>query len=117
MIINYIIQCNLGKKECEERKKIKRISLDKFKDNKTDPWATVTGGRDGIGRGYVEELLSRDFNVIVHGRSEEKLAKLQAELQTEYSNNGLGAVVITKKIYGLDFTQTNPPDERRRRRK
>jgi 17beta-estradiol 17-dehydrogenase / very-long-chain 3-oxoacyl-CoA reductase len=52
------------------------MSLDKCKDNNAELWAIVTGGSDGIDRGYVEELLSRNFNVIVHGRSKEKLAKL-----------------------------------------
>ena len=55
------------------------MSLEKFKDNNTDPWTIVTGGSNGIGRGYVEELLYRGFNVIVHARSEEKVTKLQAE--------------------------------------
>jgi 17beta-estradiol 17-dehydrogenase / very-long-chain 3-oxoacyl-CoA reductase len=69
------------------------MSLDKFKDNNAEPWAIVTGGSDGIGRGYVEELLSRGFNVIIHGRSKEKLTKLKAELQTEYSSRSIELVV------------------------
>jgi 17beta-estradiol 17-dehydrogenase / very-long-chain 3-oxoacyl-CoA reductase len=38
-------------------------------------------------------LLSRGFNVIIHGRSKEKLTKLKAELQTEYSSRSIELVV------------------------
>ena len=37
--------------------------------------ALVTGTTSGIGRVLVKELLARDYEVIAHGRSEEKLDK------------------------------------------
>jgi 17beta-estradiol 17-dehydrogenase / very-long-chain 3-oxoacyl-CoA reductase len=68
------------------------MSLDKFKNNNAEPWAIVTGGSDGIGRGLVEELLGRGFNVIVHGRSVEKLAKLKTDLLAQYSTRSIETV-------------------------
>ena len=68
------------------------MSLAKFKDGSTAPWAIVTGGSDGIGRGYVEELLSQGFNVIIHGRSEEKLARVKNELSAQYGTRSIETV-------------------------
>jgi 17beta-estradiol 17-dehydrogenase / very-long-chain 3-oxoacyl-CoA reductase len=45
-----------------------------------DAWALVTGASDGIGRGCSEELLSRGFNVVLHGRNVAKLEGVKAEL-------------------------------------
>lgn len=70
------------------------MSLDRFKDNNGEPWAVVTGGSDGIGLGYVEELLSNGFNIIIHGRSEEKLKKLKNDLQMKYSSRSIETVAV-----------------------
>lgn len=43
-------------------------------------WALVTGATDGIGFGFCQELCARGFNVILHGRNPEKLARRAAEL-------------------------------------
>ncbi|KAJ5779977.1 Short-chain dehydrogenase/reductase SDR [Penicillium paradoxum] len=44
-------------------------------------WALVTGATDGIGFGFSQELCKRGFNVILHGRSAEKLDRRRRELQ------------------------------------
>lgn len=38
-----------------------------------DTYALVTGASDGIGKAIARELYSRGFNLIIHGRNEEKL--------------------------------------------
>jgi NAD(P)-dependent dehydrogenase (short-subunit alcohol dehydrogenase family) len=40
----------------------------------------ITGATDGLGRGVARDLASRGANVLLHGRSREKLDELSAEL-------------------------------------
>jgi short subunit dehydrogenase-like uncharacterized protein len=47
-------------------------------------WAQVTGASDGIGEGFVNELCSHGFNVVLHGRNAEKLTRVQEALRAEY---------------------------------
>lgn len=47
-------------------------------------WALVTGASDGIGEGFVNELCSHGFNVVLHGRNAEKLTRVQEALRAEY---------------------------------
>ncbi|QIW97541.1 hypothetical protein AMS68_003059 [Peltaster fructicola] len=63
---------------------IRRGDLQKYKSKDKDTWAVVTGASAGIGKGFVQELASRGFNVILHGRNEGKLARFQNELQSQY---------------------------------
>jgi short-subunit dehydrogenase len=70
-------------------------------------WALVTGATDGIGFGFAQELCARGFNVILHGRSVEKLQRRQRELQAEFPDAKLGYVVrnaqhVTADIDGVD---------------
>ena len=44
-------------------------------------YALVTGASDGLGRATALELYKRGFNIILHGRNEDKLRKMQAEMQ------------------------------------
>lgn len=58
--------------------------LDKYKhqsSNGEPSWALVTGASDGIGKALASELSARGFNVVLHGRNEAKLARVQEELQ------------------------------------
>ncbi|KAM5534142.1 hypothetical protein V8D89_012162 [Ganoderma adspersum] len=45
------------------------------------PFAIVTGATDGIGKATAAELLTRGFNVILHGRNEVKMRKVVDELR------------------------------------
>ena len=40
----------------------------------------ITGATDGLGRGVARDLAARGANVLLHGRSREKLDELSAEL-------------------------------------
>jgi 17beta-estradiol 17-dehydrogenase / very-long-chain 3-oxoacyl-CoA reductase len=53
-------------------------------NNEDLSWALITGASDGIGRGFAEELCSRGFNVILHGRNATKLASVKAALNSEF---------------------------------
>lgn len=45
------------------------------------PYALVTGATDGIGKGIAAELLRKDFNLILHGRNEQKMKHVIEELR------------------------------------
>ncbi len=49
------------------------------------PWALVTGASDGVGRGLAEELCSRGFHVVLHGRPGAKLEKVKYDLEREFN--------------------------------
>jgi hypothetical protein len=49
-------------------------------------WALVTGASDGIGKGFAQELCSRGFNVIIHGRNEKKLLGVKKELESQWKD-------------------------------
>ncbi|TFK49322.1 NAD(P)-binding protein [Heliocybe sulcata] len=46
-----------------------------------ESWALVTGASDGIGKAVCKALAQKGFNVILHGRTQEKLNSVKEELQ------------------------------------
>ncbi|KAI9715096.1 MAG: hypothetical protein M1812_006214 [Candelaria pacifica] len=58
------------------------------------PWALITGASDGIGKGFAEELCSKGFSVILHGRNEAKLSKVKASLNDRWPNTSIKLAVI-----------------------
>lgn len=59
-----------------------------------NPWALVTGASDGIGRGIAQELATKGFNVILHGRNPDKLERTKIQLQKEHENAQFRIVVL-----------------------
>lgn len=45
------------------------------------PYALITGSSDGIGKAVARELYDQGFNIILHGRNEEKTRKVAEELR------------------------------------
>ena len=45
-------------------------------------YALVTGATDGIGKAVAKELYMKGFNLILHGRNEEKLKKVKEEVSS-----------------------------------
>ncbi|OCT53242.1 putative short chain dehydrogenase/reductase [Cladophialophora carrionii] len=58
------------------------------------PWALVTGASDGIGKAFAQDLCRRGFNVIIHGRNEEKLRRVAAELGKAHPTREIRLLVI-----------------------
>jgi len=64
---------------------LRPYNLSKYKKGgKGEPWAIVTGASDGIGLGFAQELASQGFNVILHGRNEQKLQVVKEKLLSQY---------------------------------
>ena len=61
------------------------------------PWAVVTGGSEGIGRGYALELARRGLNVVLLSRSREKLEVVAREIRETHARRAL--------VVPVDFTQ------------
>lgn len=67
------------------------------------PWALVTGASDGIGKGFAQELCYRGFNVILHGRNEQKLNGVKAELEQEWPDRQVRIIVIDAHMVSNDI--------------
>ena len=64
---------------------LRPYNLSKYKKGgKGEPWAIVTGASDGIGLAFAEELASQGFNVILHGRNEQKLQGVKERLLSQW---------------------------------
>ncbi|KAK5175177.1 uncharacterized protein LTR77_000314 [Saxophila tyrrhenica] len=75
-----------------------RSSLGRYRSQSTDgkpaSWALITGSSDGIGKGFAEELCSQGFNVILHGRNEQKLNGVKAELERQWPKSQIKTIVF-----------------------
>jgi 17beta-estradiol 17-dehydrogenase / very-long-chain 3-oxoacyl-CoA reductase len=58
-----------------------------------DAYALVTGATDGIGKGIVLELAKKGFNLILHGRNEEKLNVVKNEILAINPNLNIVCIV------------------------
>lgn len=71
---------------------LRRSSLDRYKTKAS--WALVTGASDGIGKDFAQELCSRGFNVVLHGRNEKKLENVKAELLAEWPQREVQLLIL-----------------------
>lgn len=67
----------------------------------------MTGASDGIGRAFAFELCSRGINLIIHGRNEEKLLKMQNELLEKHPTRLVEISVIDAAIYDNNAALTS----------
>ncbi|KAK4539596.1 hypothetical protein LTR36_010532 [Oleoguttula mirabilis] len=72
---------------------IRPAKLQVYCHSETGSWALVTGASDGIGRAFVDELLERGFNVLLHGRNQEKLERIMKELAQQHPKRSIDFVV------------------------
>lgn len=67
-----------------------------------ESWALITGSTDGIGLCFAHEIAKRGFNVIISGRSLEKVNERVKELETAYPK-------IKAKGIEVDFSKCDQP--------
>ncbi|KAH9833751.1 NAD-P-binding protein [Rhodofomes roseus] len=72
------------------------------------PYAIVTGASDGIGKAVAQELFAKGFNLIIHGRNEEKVRRVVDELKARGSGDVRYFIADAAKS-GHDFTQLLKP--------
>lgn len=65
-------------------------------------WVVITGGSDGIGKGYAKEFAKRGFNLYLIARTEDKLKDVCQELQNEYK--------VEARYLSKDFTHSYEHD-------
>lgn len=73
-------------------------------------WALVTGASDGIGKGFAQELCSRGFNVVLHGRNAAKLDRVRQELREDFPHIKTQAMVLD--VTHFDITDMQREVER-----
>lgn len=66
---------------------------------KYGPWAIITGATDGVGLQYARQLAAKGLNLILIGRSREKLNAVQVELRQANVNTD---VVIIQADFNTD---------------
>ncbi|KAF8562306.1 hypothetical protein P879_05559 [Paragonimus westermani] len=62
-------------------------------------WAIITGGTDGIGKAFAEELASDGLNIMLISRNSEKLQAVAGELGATYN--------VSVRCVTADFTQAD----------
>lgn len=73
------------------------------------PWALVTGASDGIGKALAGELYEKGFNVILHGRSEEKTRKVVEELRARGKGRDVRYFLASANAPDTDFEKLVEP--------
>ena len=74
--------------------------------DRQSPWALVTGASAGIGLAWVHELAARNFNVVLHGRNEEKLRGIIVELEQQYKVDFKTLVLDSQAAADSAFDET-----------
>jgi len=71
------------------------------------PYALITGATDGIGKGIAKDLYDKGFNLILHGRNEEKMKKVVEELKVlggqAKEGGDIRILIVDAGKPGLDF--------------
>lgn len=79
----------------------RRSSLPRYL--RQDAYALITGASDGIGLGLGQELLTRGFNVILHGRNPSKLSAIKSDLQKDFPTRKVELVVADSSSGNVDI--------------
>ena len=68
-----------------------------------DSWALITGSTSGIGECFAHVLCAKNFNVVLHGRNQQKLDTLKATLQKQYPNVQIKTVIADVSAADVDI--------------
>ena len=68
----------------------------------TKPYALITGATDGIGKSTAKVLYAKGFNLILHGRNEEKMKRVVEEVKAASP-----ATELDIKYFIADVSQPN----------
>ncbi|KAM6159619.1 very-long-chain 3-oxoacyl-CoA reductase [Erethizon dorsatum] len=66
-------------------------------------WAVVTGGTDGIGKSYAEQLAKRGMKVVLVSRSQDKLDQVSSEIREKFK--------VETRTIAVDFTSEDIYDK------
>ncbi|XP_037021988.2 very-long-chain 3-oxoacyl-CoA reductase [Artibeus jamaicensis] len=66
-------------------------------------WAVVTGGTDGIGKSYAEQLAKRGMKIVLISRSQDKLQQVASEIKEKFK--------VETRTIAVDFTSEDIYDK------
>ena len=66
-------------------------------------YAVITGATDGIGKSLAKELYRKGFNVIIHGRNEEKLRATVEEIRALREDGTVESFIADATSPTVDF--------------
>lgn len=75
----------------------------KYLHDGKDSYAFITGATDGTGLGFAHALAKHGYNLILHGRSLQKLQRVEAEIQRKFPR-----IKIRRFLY--DVSHPMPPE-------
>lgn len=79
-----------------------KSTLPAYQTPENSNYALVSGASDGIGRGIAEALLSRNFNVILHGRNATKLEAVKSDLSKQYPARQIRLAILDAAVSARD---------------
>ncbi|KAI5204527.1 NAD(P)-binding protein [Aureobasidium subglaciale] len=81
---------------------LKSGNLQRYNHN-NNSWALVTGSTSGIGEGFAHALAAKNFNLLLHGRNQQKLDTLKSTLAQIYPNVQIKTVIADVFDYDVDI--------------
>lgn len=82
---------------------LKPSTLHRYNPSKNS-WALVTGSTSGIGEGFAHALCAKSFNVLLHGRNQEKLDNLKSTLEKKYPHVQIKTVIADAFDIDVDIS-------------
>lgn len=91
--------------------RLRRTSVQQYLHDDSSAYALITGASDGIGRAVAQELYDKGFNLIIHGRNEDKVRGVAEDLRARGSQD-VQYFIADAENSGHDFAQLIKPFKR-----